>query len=119
MKKTVVIGASDNSERYAYKAVERLAAHAHTVIPVGLRKGTINGLEIQTARPVPDGVDTVSLYVGPQNQPAWESYILNLKPKHIIFNPGTENPDFEATARQAGIEVTEACTLVLLSLNAY
>ncbi len=118
-KTTVVIGASPNTERYSYKATISLQNHQHTVYPVGLRKGTINGLEIITDKPALENIDTVSLYVGPDNQPYWYEYILSLKPKRIIFNPGTENPEFEKMAADKGIETTEACTLVLLSIKQY
>lgn len=118
-KKTVVIGASDKPERYAYMATMSLQKHAHEVIPVGLREGEINGIRILKGQPPVSDVDTVSLYVGPQNQPYWQDYILSLKPKRVIFNPGTENPEFEAQLEKAGIEPLEACTLVLLSIGSY
>jgi predicted CoA-binding protein len=118
-KKTVVIGASDNPARYAYQAVHRLKAHGHEVVPVGIRKGQVAGLDIHTDKPTLEEVDTVTLYVGPQNQPAWYDYILDLKPKRIIFNPGTENMELERRAQQQGIRTEEACTLVMLSIGNY
>jgi len=118
-KKTVVIGASDNPERYAYKATVLLAQKSHIVIPVGLRKGKIGTIEIQQDRSFIKEVDTVTLYVGPSNQPNWYDYILSLKPKRIIFNPGTENEAFELLAESHNIHVVRACTLVLLSTGQY
>lgn len=64
-------------------------------------------------------MDTVTLYVGPQNQAAWQEYILSLKPKRVIFNPGTENNTLEKTLSDNGIETIQACTLVLLSIGNY
>lgn len=119
MKKTLVLGASDNPERYAYRAAHMLKHHGHEVVPVGIRKGEVAGLAIHTDRPQEPDVDTVTLYVGPQNQPAWYDYILGLQPKRILFNPGTENPELERLAQQRGIETEEACTLVLLSIGQY
>jgi predicted CoA-binding protein len=119
MKKTLVLGASDNPARYSYRAVHQLKSHGHEVVPVGIRKGEVAGLPIHTDRPLAPDVDTVTLYVGPQNQPAWYDYILDLKPKRILFNPGTENPELERLAHQRGIETEEACTLVLLSIGQY
>ena len=118
-KPTVVIGASPNTDRYSYKATVSLQKHNHAVYPIGIRNGKINDLEIITDKPSIENVDTVTLYVGPDNQPAWMDYIMLLKPKRIIFNPGTENPEFESLAESKGIEVLEACTLVLLSINQY
>lgn len=118
-KTTVVIGASPNFERYSYKATVSLQHHGHTVYPVGLRSGKINALDIITDKPLIKAVDTVTLYVGPQNQAAWQDYIFSLKPKRIIFNPGTENPEFEKAAKSKGIDCIEACTLVMLSIDNY
>jgi predicted CoA-binding protein len=118
-KTTVVIGASPNADRYSNKATLSLQKHGHTVYPVGIKTGTINGLDIIKDKPPIENVDTVTLYVGPDNQPEWIDYILSLNPKRIIFNPGTENPEFETLAESKGIEAMEACTLVLLSINQY
>ena len=118
-KPTVVIGASPNTDRYSYKATISLQQHNHTVYPIGIRNGKINDLDIITTKPIIDNINTVTLYVGPDNQPAWFDYIFSLNPKRIIFNPGTENPEFEALAISKGIEVLDACTLVLLSINQY
>ena len=118
-KKTLVLGASDNPSRYSYRAVHMLKNHGHAVLPVGIRKGEVAGLAIRTDRPQETGIDTVTLYVGPQNQPAWYDYILDLQPRRILFNPGTENPELEQLAQQRGIQTEEACTLVLLSTGQY
>ncbi len=119
MKKTVVLGASDNPARYSFRAAHMLKKHGHEVVPVGIRKGEVAGLPIHTDRPAEKDVDTVTLYVGPQNQPGWYDYILDLKPRRILFNPGTENPELEKLAHQHGIRTEEACTLVLLSIGQY
>ncbi len=118
-KTTVVIGASTNEERYSYKAIVSLQEHKQTVYGIGIKPGNINSLEIITDKPHLNQIDTVSLYVGPQNQDEWKEYIYSLNPKRIIFNPGTENKAFEAEATAKGIDCQEACTLVLLSIGAY
>lgn len=118
-KSTAVIGASPNPDRYSYKATISLQNHGHPVLPIGIRKGEINGLKIITDKPLLENIDTVTLYVGPDNQEFWTDYIFSLKPKRIIFNPGTANPAFESLAESRGIEVVHACTLVMLSINQY
>ncbi len=118
-KKTIVIGASENPERYAYKATLALQKHNHEVIPVGIKEGLINGIKIITGKPVVNDVDTVTLYVGMKNQSEWYNYIIGLKPKRVVFNPGTENPEFEKNLQQNKIEALEACTLVMLSIGNY
>jgi predicted CoA-binding protein len=118
-KQTVVIGASPNPDRYAYKATVSLKRHGYKVIPIGIRGGEIEGETILTDKPHLPHIHTVTLYVGPQNQAAWLDYILSLKPKRIIFNPGTENGIIASEASKMGIECQEACTLVLLSIGQY
>ncbi len=118
-KPTVVIGASPNADRYSFKATISLQNHKHTVYPIGIKKGTINGLEIINSKPALLEIDTITLYIGPENQPQWYDYIIALKPKRLIFNPGTENPELIAIAKTNGIESEIACTLVLLSINQY
>jgi len=119
MKKTLIIGASNNPERYAYKAAERLLAHGHEIELLGLRPDTIFGKPIDTERKPYEGLDTVTLYVGPQRQPEYYDYIVSLQPKRVIFNPGTENNEFELLLTKNGIIAEEACTLVLLGTGQY
>lgn len=119
MKKTIVLGATPNPARYAYLATMRLAQRGHEVIPVGIRAGEIEGITIQEGKPEIEGVDTVTLYLGPERQAEYYDYILSLKPKRIVFNPGTENPELVQLAKEQGIETVEGCTLVMLSIGAY
>lgn len=118
--KTLVIGASDNEDRYAYKAVKKLRENKYEVIAFGTRKGIIGDTEIQLDFPTdPETIDTVTLYIGPGRQPEYYDKILALKPRRVIFNPGTENELFEDMLSENGIEATEACTLVLLASKQY
>lgn len=118
-KTTVVIGASENPERYSNKAILSLVKHGHNVIGLGIKEGEVAGIKILTNKPQLTDIDTVTLYIGPKNQPEWIDYLLQLKPKRIIFNPGTENAEFLNLATQHGIECVEACTLVMLSIGNY
>ncbi len=118
-KKTVVIGASTNPDRYGYKVTVALQRNKHEVVPVGIKEGEINGEKILLGKPEIKDVDTVTLYVGPLNQPEWYDYIISLNPKRVVFNPGTENPEFENILIKNKIEVIEACTLVMLSIGNY
>jgi uncharacterized protein len=115
-KKTVIIGATPNTSRYAYLAAEMLSEYDHEIVPVGIKTGEVLGNKILNIREKPaiENVDTVTLYLGSQHQQEWYNYIFSLKPKRIIFNPGAENTAFKQLAEEQGIEVLEACTLVLL-----
>ncbi len=117
--KTVVIGASDNPERYSYKAIKMLLNHNHEVVAVSNKKAVVLGLPIINTDTIEDSVDTITLYVGPANQKFYEQYILDTKPRRVIFNPGTENAEMEEILTKNGIEIEEACTLVLLSTGQY
>jgi len=118
-KRTVVLGASPNPNRYSYLAVNRLVAHGHDVIAVGKRRGKINNTEVITDHPQIENVDTVTLYLNAQNQKQYYDYILSLHPKRIIFNPGAENKELAGFAVKNNIEPMEACTLVMLSTGQY
>jgi predicted CoA-binding protein len=119
-KKTVVIGASAKPFRFSYSAVSELKTKGYPVVAIGLRKDSIGDVEIQTGQPVIADTHTVTMYVGPKNQPVYYDYIINeLKPKRIIFNPGTENDELEHLAKEKGIEVREGCTLNMLASDSF
>lgn len=117
---TLVLGASANPERVSYRALNQLHAHGQEIFAVGKRLGQVGSVAIHTDL---DGlnlpVDTVSMYLNAQNQSDWAERILALKPRRIIFNPGSENPDLENAAKEAGIQTERACTLVLLATSRY
>jgi len=119
LKRTLVIGASENPERYSYKAINALVSHRHEVVAIGLRKGQVAGVSFDGEKKAFENIDTVTLYVGPQNQPEYYTYIIGLKPRRVIFNPGTENPEFIAQLKIAGIYPEIACTLVLLATGQF
>jgi uncharacterized protein len=117
---TLVIGASTNPERYAHKAIKALRSHGKTVKAYGLKNGEVDGIVFETEKIPFENIETVTLYVGPQNQESLMDYIIHdIQPKRIIFNPGTENPDFISKAEKAGIYCEIACTLVLLATGQY
>ena len=118
-KKTLVLGASPNPSRYSYLAVRKLLNHQYEVVAIGKRKGKIGDVDIQTDHVPVAGVHTITLYLNPQNQLEYYDYILGLKPNRIIFNPGTENDELEARAREKGIEPVQGCTLVMLGSGMY
>ena len=118
-KKTLVLGASTNPTRYSYLAANRLASYGHPIVNVGLKRGEVAGVAIEKPEIIHTDIDTITLYVGPAHQVALYDYILNTKPKRIVFNPGTENRELEEKAHDLGIETERACTLVMLSTGQY
>lgn len=119
-KKTLVLGASSKPDRYAYLAVNRLRQRGHDVVAVGNREGQVADVAITQQMPDPSAdIDTITLYLNPANQVDYYDKILQLHPKRIIFNPGTENAELVEMAQARGIETLDACTLVMLSTNMY
>ena len=119
INKTLVLGASLNSERYSHKAILMLRKANIPVVAFGLKKGVVSDIEIETCLKSYKKIHTVTLYLNPKRQEAYMEYILGLNPKRVIFNPGTENPDFYKLLERYNIQYEIACTLVLLSTNQY
>lgn len=119
--KTLIIGASNNPNRYSYKAAFSLQHAGFEFIPFGVKRGDIIGRKINNdwKDNWREEVDTVTMYVNPKLQEQYYDQIIALAPRRVIFNPGTENYDFSQRLKAADIESENACTLVLLSINQY
>ena len=118
-KKTIVLGASNNPSRYSNKAVLALLENGHEVVPIGIKKAMVHGIKIINDMPEISDIDTVTLYLGPNNQVDYYKYILDISPSRIIFNPGTENDELKTICEQKGINCVENCTLVMLNQDIY
>jgi predicted CoA-binding protein len=118
-KKTLVIGASTDPSRYSYLAANRLVSHKHEIELLGINQGVVAGKEINLEKEHFEDIDTVTLYVNPKRQSEYFDYVADLKPRRVIFNPGTENPEFQHFLAEKGIEPIEACTLVMLATGQY
>lgn len=116
---TLVLGASLHEYRFSHKAILRLRGKGIPVIAVGLREGKVADVPIETEIKPSKKVDTVTLYLNPNRQKIYYDDIIQLKPRRVIFNPGTENQEFIAVLKEKGIVTEKACTLVLLSINEY
>jgi predicted CoA-binding protein len=120
MTTVAVVGASKKPERYAHRALRMLLAHGFTPIPVS-RSGTdVLGLKGYTSlRDIPDPIQTVTVYVAPEKQASVMQDILAVRPRRVIFNPGAENAAATDALTRHGIDVVEACTLVLLTTGQF
>jgi len=119
MKKTLVLGASLKPIRYSNLAIHSLVEKGHPVLAIGMREGEVAGVSIETSKKNFSDIDTITLYLNPQRQVAYYSYIISLSPQRVIFNPGTENPEFYALLQENNITYEVSCTLVLLGTNQY
>lgn len=117
--KTLVLGASENPSRYSNMAMLKLQGKGHDVVAIGKAAGKVNNMEIHNSPVASDDIETVTLYLNPLHQKPYYDYIVALKPKRIIFNPGTENEELQAIATKNDIKYLEACTLVLLGTGQY
>ena len=118
-KETLIIGASTKRMRYSNMAIQRLLEHGHTVIGIGKSGGNVLGVEVKGEKAPHEDIDTVSLYINSSIQPEYYDYVVALNPTRVIFNPGTENPEFYEILKENNIKVEIACTLVLLRTNQY
>lgn len=118
-KKTLVLGASTNRNRYSNVAINRLRSSHVPTVAIGLRGGEVAGVPIETEKVPFKDIHTVTLYLGPARQPQYYDYILSLQPERVIFNPGTENPEFYRLLEEENIESEVACTLILLATKQY
>ncbi|MFT5254060.1 MAG: putative CoA-binding protein [Flavobacteriales bacterium] len=118
-KKTLVLGASTKSDRYAFKAITMLVDKGHSVLAIGQNSGEVAGIKIQTKAIPLKNIDSITLYLNPLRQRDYYNYIIEARPKRVIFNPGTENPEFYQLLELNNIKAEVACTLVLLSTNQY
>jgi predicted CoA-binding protein len=119
VKKTLIIGASSKEERYSYMAAERLLAHGHEIELIGKKPDVVFNKTIDTEKKLYTDIDTVTLYLSEKYQKEYYEYILSLKPKRVIFNPGTENQELEELLIENNIEADRACTLILLNTGQY
>ncbi|QYJ67282.1 CoA-binding protein [Flavobacterium litorale] len=118
-KKTLVMGASTAPDRYANKAIKMLQQYNQPVVAIGKKEGNVDGITIEKEQVPFEGVDTVTLYLNPVRQKPYYNYIISLQPKRVVFNPGTENPEFYKLLQENNIMVDVGCTLVMLTTNQY
>ena len=118
-RKTLVIGASTNPERYSNKAIHSLRRHGHEVVALAKREGKVSDILIQTDFPEKEDIHTVTMYIGAKRQAEYYKQILELKPERVIFNPGAENFELAEMLESKGIETIEGCTLVMLNTGQY
>jgi predicted CoA-binding protein len=110
-----ILGASPKPDRYAYQALKLLNEYGHRTLPVNPAFEEILGKKCYPKiSDAPGPIDTVTLYLGEGRSNPLIDEIIGTKPRRIIMNPGAENSALAARAEEAGIEVVEGCTLVML-----
>ena len=129
MGKMLVLGASENPDRYSCKAVKSLAGNGYEVVAVGFRPGFIKAagippglsreIEVLTGTPEVGEVDTVLLYMGVKKQKEYYDYLLRLNPRRVIFNPGSENRELQDILDKKGIKTVRDCALIMINTDTF
>lgn len=121
MKENVaILGASDNEDRYSYKALQLLQQYHHQVFPVHPSLQVIERCRVfPHLKDISARIDTLTVYVRSEVSKNLGDEIIQLKPRRVIFNPGAENSALASRLEKAGILVENACTLVLLRTNQF
>ncbi len=118
-QKVAILGASDNPERYSYKAFKMLLEHGHEVLLVSPKLAELEGHKVFANLSEVGSVDTLTMYVSEKISSSMIDEILSFKPGRVIFNPGSENQELMEKLKSKGVEVEPACTLVLLSTGQF
>lgn len=114
-QRVAILGASDDPDRYSFKAFEMLKEHGHTPVPVSPKLKSLQDIPVVAHLSEIQGpIDTLTMYVNPQVSTALKKEILAVRPNRIIFNPGSENPELASELEKVGTQVVVACTLVML-----
>ena len=119
MSRIVVLGASPDPGRYSYKAIRQLDKRSYNVVAIGKQKGFIGDIPIETGQPAIQDVHSILIYLSPLHQGEIFDYVLSLKPKRVIFNPGTESPEFEEILISHNVLVVHDCSLVMMAMDRF
>ncbi len=117
--KTLVFGASLKEERFSNKAIKALRKHEIETVAFGMNIGFVLDVTIDKELRYYRNLNTITLYLNSKRQKEYYDHIISLQPRRVIFNPGTENPEFYQLLKVHNIAFEEACTLVLLATNQY
>ena len=115
----LVLGAAENPDKFSCKAVKSLYRNGFEVVAVGFKPGFIKETEILTGMPEIEDIDTILLYIGKSKQNEFYDYVAGLNPRRVIFNPGTENPEFQDMLKEKGIEVVKDCALIMINTDSF
>lgn len=119
-KKVAVLGASNNEERYSYKALKLLDKHGYEAVPVHPTLQEIEGFKVvNSLADIKEEIGTLTVYIGPKRITPLIPEIIKLNPGRVILNPGTESDELKKALKDAGISYIEACTLIMLKTGQF
>ena len=116
MAKTVaVIGASSNRQKFGNKALRAFERQGYTVIPINPNEPEVEGHRTYpTVLDYPDRIDMATVYVPPS---AGVRVMDDLKQKgigEVWLNPGADGAAVVERARQLGLNVVQACSIIAI-----
>ncbi len=110
----LVLGASDNPNRISFSAIKLMLNRGLNLYAMGPQKGKIEQLEVSKNTVNIQNADTITIFLSANKQRKYYEYILSLKPKRIILNPGSENPELEFLAQKNHIQIIKGCTIAMI-----
>jgi len=119
-KSVVILGASQDPQRFAYRAMRKLKEFGHQVLLVNPNLDEIEGQKVYPSlSEIRQPVDTLTLYLAPEKSLPLAKAILDLRPQRVIFNPGTESPELMKELADHSIHYLRNCTLVMLDTGIF
>jgi predicted CoA-binding protein len=101
-------------------ALHRLREAGHDVVGVNPALPDLDGFAcVAAVSDLPAGIHTATLYLGKARSDEISDQILSYGFRRAIFNPGAENRALAQRLSESGVEVLEACTLVMLSTRRF
>lgn len=119
-RNVAILGASPNPDRYSNQALQLLGRYDYRPIPVNPAFPEIEGLTcFPNLAAIGEPLHSITIYLNPTRSSPLIDEIVAANPQRIIMNPGAENEALAEAASSAGIEVVEACTLVMLKTGLF
>ncbi len=113
-------GASANRHKYGYKVFRALLDSGREVYPLNPIAEEIEGQRAYTRiANLPSVPESISIITPPEITRSVVADAIAVGVKHIWMQPGAENAQASESARQAGINVIDdgSCILVLLAIE--
>lgn len=114
MPTVAILGASTDRSKFGNKSVRAHQKQGFTVYPVNPKAEVIEGLAAyKSLADVPAGkLDRISVYLPPQVGMAVLPEIAARGCGELWLNPGSDSDELVAAARERGLNVIQACSIV-------
>jgi uncharacterized protein len=115
-----VVGASSNRNKFGNKAFRAFQQKGYTVIPVNPNEAEVEGTKtVSSVLDIDGEIDMITMYVPPTIGVRVLDDIAKKGAKEVWLNPGADDDDVVARARELGLNVIVACSIVGIGANPY